>query len=52
MAGQGAPSIVEYALALLILLLMGVALLLWLRPLLSDPALYGPMVPVGMRGLG
>jgi hypothetical protein len=52
MAGQGAPSTVEYALALLILLLMGVALLSWLQPVLSDPTLYSPVVPVGMRGLG
>jgi hypothetical protein len=50
MAEQGTPSIVEYALAFLILLLVGVALLTWLQPVLSNPAIYRSPGP--MRGVG
>jgi hypothetical protein len=40
----------EYALALLILLLVGAAFWTWLYPVLSDPAIYSLGLPV--RGLG
>jgi hypothetical protein len=52
MTGQGTPSLVETTLAVLLLLLVGVALVSWLWPVLSDPALYSPTMPIGIRGLG
>ena len=49
MAGQGSPSVLEYALAFLIFLLVGVALLTRLQPVLSNSLIYSPM---SMRGMG
>jgi hypothetical protein len=49
-AGHDTPSVVEYAITFLILLFVWVACWTWLYPVLSNPAMYSPGLP--LRGLG